>query len=227
MSPPLPDTGTSPPGEVPAQGSVDGGVQLSVTGGQQGLHPVLDELEGDVRMGQGQMLHEAVHRRSLRTVLAHELQPGGGVVKQVPDRDGGALRRTGGLHCAGHTALQMEGGSLRRAGLAGEDVHPADGGDGGQGLAPEPQSTDLPQVLLRPQLGGGVAQEGGGGVPPARCRSRCPSPGSCPCRPGGSPPPRQSCRRRRRFPPAPSPRWRAAPRPHRRRSGPLRGTPVR
>ena len=110
-------------------------------------------------MGQGQMLHEAVHRRSLRTVLAHKLQPGGGVVKQVPDRDGGALRRTGGLHCAGHTALQMEGGSLRRAGLAGEDVHPADGGDGGQGLAPEPQSTDLPQVLLRPQLGGGVAQE--------------------------------------------------------------------
>ena len=151
-----------PPGEVPAQGSVDGGVQLSVAGGQQGLHPVLDELEGDVRMGQGQMLHEAVHRRSLRTVLAHKLQPGGGVVKQVPDRDGGALRRTGGLHCAGHTALQMEGGSLRRAGLAGEDVHPADGGDGGQGLAPEPQSADLPQVLLRPQLGGGVAQEGGG-----------------------------------------------------------------
>ena len=28
-------------------------------------------------MGQGQMLHEAAHRRSLGAVLAHEFQPGG------------------------------------------------------------------------------------------------------------------------------------------------------
>ena len=113
-------------------------------------------------MGQGQMLHQAVHRRGLRAVLAHEFQPGRGVVEQVPDRDGGALRRPGGLHLTRYAPFQVEGGSLRRAGLAGQDVHPADGRDGGQSLAPEPQGADLPQIRLRPQLGGGVAQEGGG-----------------------------------------------------------------
>ena len=113
-------------------------------------------------MGQGQMLHQAVHRRGLRAVLAHELQPGGGVVKEVPDGDGGALRRAGGLHLTGFSPLQVEGGALRRAGLPGQDVHPADGGDGGQGLAPEAQGADPPQVRLRPQLGGGVAQKGRG-----------------------------------------------------------------
>ena len=54
------------------------------------------------------------------------------------------------------------GTALRRPGRRVTDVHPADGGDGRQGLAPEAQGTDLSQVLLRPQLGGGVAQEGGG-----------------------------------------------------------------
>ncbi len=38
-----------PPGKVPAQGSVHGGVQLPVAGGQQGLLAVLDELKGNIR----------------------------------------------------------------------------------------------------------------------------------------------------------------------------------
>ena len=75
-------------------------------------------------MGQGQMLHEAVHRRSLRTVLAHKLQPGGGVVKQVPDADGGTLRAAHLLHLTGDAPLQMQGGPRLRPRPPGEDIHP-------------------------------------------------------------------------------------------------------
>ena len=52
------------------------------------------------------------------------------------------------------------GGSARRAGDQGQAAHR---GDAGQGLAPEPQSGDVEEVGLIPELAGGVAlqaQEG-------------------------------------------------------------------
>ena len=56
----------------------------------------------------------------------------------------------------------MKAGAQVRAGAAGEDVHPADGGDGRQGLSPEAQGADLAQILLAAELAGGMAQKGGG-----------------------------------------------------------------
>ena len=150
------------PGEVPAQGRVDGGVQSAVAGGVEGLGAVLDEFEGDVWMGQGQMLHEPRHGGGLGAVLPHEFQPGRGVVEQVPDHDGGALRRAGVLHLAGDAPLQVQGSAAGGALLPGQDVHPADGGDSRQGLAPEAQGADPAQVLRRAQLAGGVAEKGRG-----------------------------------------------------------------
>ena len=153
------------PGKVPAQGGVDGGVRLPVAGGVEGLRSVLDEFEGDVRVGQGQMLHEPCHGGGLGAVLAHELQPGRGVVEEVPHQHGGALRRAHALHLAGHTPFQVQRGPDLGLVLPGKDVRAADGGDGGQGLAPEAQGADLPQVRRGAQLGGGMAQESGGQLP--------------------------------------------------------------
>ena len=112
-------------------------------------------------MGQCQVLHEPRHCRRLGAVLAHELEPGGGVEKQVPHGDDSALCRRGSLHSAGHAALQAERSSLA-TGLTGADLHTAHSGDGRQSLAPEAQGADAPQVLPGAQLGGGVAQKGRG-----------------------------------------------------------------
>ena len=96
-------------GEITSHGGIDGGQQLSVTGGMEHLLPVPQQLKGDVRVAEGQMLHYARHGRALGAVLLHELHTGRGVVKKVTDADGGALRTAGRLRPAGDTALQMEG----------------------------------------------------------------------------------------------------------------------
>ena len=150
------------PGEVPAQGGIDGGLQLPVAGGVEGFGAVLDEFERNIRMGQGQMLHESRHGGGLGAVLLHEFQPGGGVVKQVPDDDGGPLRCAGLLHGAGHAPLQVQRGAGSGPLLPGQNIGAADGGDGRQSLTPEAQGADPAQVLGGAQLAGGVAEERGG-----------------------------------------------------------------
>ena len=149
-------------GEITSHGGIDGGQQLSVTGGMEHLLPVPQQLKGDVRVAEGQMLHHARHGGALGAVLLHELHAGGGVVKEVTDADGGALRAAGRLRPAGDAALQMEGRAHIRAHGAGEDIHTGHGGDGRQRLAPEAQRADGRQVGGGAQLAGGMAQEGGG-----------------------------------------------------------------
>ena len=148
--------------EVTAQSGVDGALQPSVAGGVEHLGAVPQQLEGDLRVAQSQMGDDAGDGGALGAVLLHELHPGGGVVKEIPHHDGGALRAAGGAHLAGHAALQMESRAGFGACRAGEDVHPAHGADGGQCLAPEAQGADGSQILRRAQLAGGVAQEGHG-----------------------------------------------------------------
>ena len=113
-------------------------------------------------MGQGQVLHQPADRRRLGAVLFHEFQPGRGVVEEVPDQDGGALRGPGLLHLPGDAALQAQGRPGPVLPPPGADLHPADGGNRRQGLSPEAQGADLSQVLRPPELTGGVAEEGGG-----------------------------------------------------------------
>ena len=64
--------GEKAPGEVPAQGRVNRGVQPPVAGGVEGVRAVLAELKGYAWMGQRQMLHQAVYRGGFRAVLLHE-----------------------------------------------------------------------------------------------------------------------------------------------------------
>ena len=149
-------------GKVPAQRRIDGGQQLAVAGGVQDLLPVPQQLEGYVGMTQRQMGHHTGGGSALGGVLLHEFHPGGGIVKQVADADGGAVGTARLGDSLRHAALQMEHSAAVRAGLPGEDVHPGHGGDGGQRLAPEAQRADGGQILRAAQLAGGVAQKGGG-----------------------------------------------------------------
>ena len=151
-------------GQIPAQHGVHRALQLAVPGGEQLLPPVPDELDGHLRVGQGQPLDVGEHGGPLGGVLFHEFQPGGGVVEQVPHHHGGAVGAAGLLLLQHDPGLQMEGGAQRRAGGLGQQVDAADGGDGGQSFAPEAQSADGLQIVLGGDLGGSVAEEGGGGL---------------------------------------------------------------
>ena len=127
-------------------------------------------------MGQGLLLHGAGHGGGLHGVPFHEFHPGGGVVEQVPHHDVGARGAAGGLAFQQLAGLQVQTGALVLAVGAGEQVDPAHGGGGGQGLAPEAQGADGLQILFTAELGGGVAQEGGFGVFPGHAAAVVPDP---------------------------------------------------
>ena len=152
-------------GEVPAPGGVDGGEELPVPGGVELLPAVTDVPQGELRAAEGDLRHQGPHGGGLGGVGLHELQPGGGVEKELPDGDGGALRAPGGLHLPGDAPLQVEAGPGLGPPLPGDHVQAADGGDGRQSLAPEAQGADSGQVLGRAELAGGVAEKGGGQLP--------------------------------------------------------------
>ena len=149
-------------GKLPAQGGVDGGFQLPVAGGVEAVRAVLHEAEGDIGVRQGKVLHESRHSGGLSAVLTHKFESCGGVVEQIPDGDGGALRRAGGLHLTGSAALQAQYRAGNRALLPRQDLHAADGGDRRQRFAAKAQGADGSQVLRLAQLTRCVAQKGGG-----------------------------------------------------------------
>ena len=105
MSPPQPDNRQQAQGKIPAQGGIDGGAELAVAGGMEDLGAVADQLHGHLRVAQGQVGDNAGDGGTLGGVLLHKFHAGGGVVKQVPDADGGALGAAGLGDLAGHAAL--------------------------------------------------------------------------------------------------------------------------
>ena len=109
---PLPLDGGVSQGHVPAQDGIQGGGQLPVPGGHELLLSVPEKLQGHLRVGEGQLLHQGKHRRPFCGVPLHKLQPGGGVVEEVPHHQGGAQGAAGGL--------------------LGEDLPPFDGQGGAQ-----------------------------------------------------------------------------------------------
>ena len=149
-------------GKIPATGGVDSGEELAVTGGEQLLLPIPDKADGHLRVAESHLLDHRGHGGSLGAVFFHEFQPGGGVVEQIPDHHGGALRASGAFHGSRDASLQGQGGTGHGPLGTGEHVQAADSGDGGQGLTPEAQGADGREVLGGAQLAGGVAEKGGG-----------------------------------------------------------------
>ena len=149
-------------GKVPAPGGINGGEELIIAGSVQLLLAVTDVLDGDFGMAEGDLLQKGRHGGGLCAVALHEFETGRGVVEEIAHHDGGALRAAGALHLAGHAALKGEGCAFVRAFFPGEDVHPADGGDGGESLAAKAQCADGGEIGCLAQLAGGMAQKGRG-----------------------------------------------------------------
>ena len=146
--------------KIATHSGIDGREQLAVARGMEHLRTVTQQLEGDMGMAEGKVLHDAADSGTLGTVLLHKLHSGGGVVKEVAHTDGSSLGAAGLDDLFGYTALQMEGCAALRTLLAGEDVHAADSGNGRQCLTTETQRANGAQVLGAAQLTGGVAQKG-------------------------------------------------------------------
>ena len=115
-------------------------------------------------MGQGLHLHGGSHPAAFHRVGFHKFHPGGGVEEQVPHQNGGAVGAAGFRFFRDLPRFQMELHAGKAAGSLGHQIDAADGGDGGKGFSPETHGADGGQILLRAQLGGGVAQKGGAGI---------------------------------------------------------------
>ena len=146
-------------GALPSVNAVYCRLQAPVSRGGQHLLPVPEELEGHLRMGQGLQLHSSCHPAALDGVGFHKFHPGGGVVEQIPNQNGGAV---GAAHLGflqDLSRFQMQAGSSETPRGLGHQIDAADGGDGSQGLAPEAHGANGSQILSTAELGGGVAQE--------------------------------------------------------------------
>ena len=115
-------------------------------------------------MGQGLQLHGGGHTASFHRIGFHEFHPGGGIVEKVTDDDGGTLRASGFGLLYDLSRFQPETGTGNGPFGLGEQINAADGGDGGESLAPEAHGADGSKILRGTELGGGVAEKSGFGV---------------------------------------------------------------
>ena len=150
--------------ELPTQHGVSCAAELAVTGGDILQFAFADELEAHLGVAQGHMAHDVGHESTLAGILFEELHPGGRVEKEVTDPDGGADASRTRLDGLLFPALDtVEGSALVGLG-AGEHFDAGHAGDRGQCFAAEAQRVDAGEVVFRPDLAGGMADEGRGDV---------------------------------------------------------------
>ena len=124
-------------GKLPPQHGVDRAAQVSVTGGHILLLAVAQKAEADFRVRQRRMQHGFGHERALARVLFEEFHAGGGVVKQVVDRDRRAYRARAGLDALRLAALDtITAGVLVGLGLC-QHLDLGNAGNGRQRFAAE------------------------------------------------------------------------------------------
>ena len=146
--------------DLPAVQLVDDILHPAAAVGMETALAVHDETDRYFRVRQGQLLRQLCHMGRLRRRGLQELPPHRRVEKDVPGNDGGAFRRTDLLKGLLHAAVDHIAGPGQRGPGLRDDLSPADGGDAGKGLSPEPQAPDLLQIVCRADLAGGMAKEG-------------------------------------------------------------------
>ena len=146
-------------GKFTAQDRVDRTAQVAVAGGHILLLAVAQIAEADLRVGQRRMQDGLSHKRALAGVLFQKLHAGGRVVKQVTDRDGRADGARTGLHPTLLAAFDAVAAGVLVGLCAGQHLDAGNAGNGGKCLAAEAQGMDVPEVLCRRDLAGGMADK--------------------------------------------------------------------
>ena len=146
-------------GKFTAQDRVDRTAQVAVAGGHILLLAVAQIAEADLRVGQCRVQDGLSHKRALAGVLFQKLHAGGRVVKQVTDRDGRADGARAGLHPTLLAAFDAVAAGVLVGLCAGQHLDAGNAGNGGKCLAAEAQGMDVPEVLRRRDLAGGMADK--------------------------------------------------------------------
>ena len=147
-------------GKLPPVDAIDGAAKFPVAGGAEQLLAVLQKADGHVGMGKGLPLDGGKDMGAFGGVGFHKFHPGRGVVKEVPDENGGAVGASGLSVFRDLAALQMEGCTGGCPGEPGQKVDTADAGNGRQGFAPESHGHNGRQIVGTAQLAGGVTEKG-------------------------------------------------------------------
>ena len=146
-------------GKFTAQDRVDRTAQVAVAGGHILLLAVAQIAEADLRVGQRRVQDGLSHKRALAGVLFQKLHAGGRVVKQVTDRDGRADGARAGLHPTLLAAFDAVAAGVLVGLCAGQHLDAGNAGNGGKCLAAEAQGMDVPEILRRRDLAGGMADK--------------------------------------------------------------------
>ena len=148
-----------PAGQIPSAAGINGGDHLAVAAGGKALPAFLDEAEGDLRPGNGDLGHQPLRIGPLRGVLFQKLRPGGHIEEQIPHHHRGAQGAAGLAIARFLSALQGDLDALLIKPGPCKQIHPGDRRDGRQRFAPEAQRGDGVQIALPAHLGGGVGQK--------------------------------------------------------------------
>ena len=146
-------------GKLTAQHGIDSAAQIPVTGGHILLLAVPQEPKADLWVGQRCVQHCIRHKGSLAGVLFEEFHPGGRIVEQVVDRDRRAYRPRARLDAQRLAALNAVAAGVLIGLCSGQHLDPGHAGDRGQCLAAEAQCVDMPEILRRGDLAGGMADK--------------------------------------------------------------------
>ena len=146
-------------GKLTAQHGIDSAAQIPVTRGDILLLAIPQEAEADLGVGQRRVQHCIRHKGGLAGVLFEEFHPGGRVVEQVVDRDGRAYRPRTRLDAQRLAALNAVAAGVLIGLGSGQHLDPGHAGDRGQCLAAEAQCVDMPEILRRGDLAGGMADK--------------------------------------------------------------------
>ena len=144
--------------------SRDGILQVSQPRGHHNLFLVAGKPEPHVRPGQCDTGQQLRNVPAFRGYGLQKFTAGRHIVKKIPHNDGsaGSTARLDALFVL--ASIYLNGcGKVRFKGT-GQHLKPGHGGNAGQGLAPEPQGAETPQVINRPYLAGSVALQGHPGV---------------------------------------------------------------
>ena len=152
------------PCKFPAIHAVYRCLQVAGAGGGELLLSVPQKGDGNLRVCQCLNLYRSGHTTAFVSIGFHEFHTGGGVEKQIPHDDGGAIRAADFAVVRDYTGFQTQAGAGEAVGGFGHQINAADRCHRCQCFTAEAKGGNGSQILCSTQLGGGMAQKGSAGI---------------------------------------------------------------
>ncbi len=119
-----------------------------------------DKFKANLGQAQGKGLHQLLDIPQFGGLRAEKFEPGGGIVKEIADRQTGAHRPASGAVFDDFTALDHQAFGNVMIGGAGQNFDPRHRGNAGQCLAAKAHGIDTPDIFKALQFAGGKTLKG-------------------------------------------------------------------